>query len=34
MYLATYDIENAEFLFGLNIWYDILFDVNSVIKIC
>ncbi|KAH1261892.1 hypothetical protein GmHk_02G004644 [Glycine max] len=33
MYLATYDIENAEFLFGMNIWYDILFDVNSILQL-
>ncbi len=31
--LATYEIENFEFLLGMNIWYDILFAVNSVSKI-
>ncbi|KAH1190120.1 hypothetical protein GmHk_20G057756 [Glycine max] len=31
--LATYEIENFEFLLGMNIWYDILFYVNSVSKI-
>nr|KYP74814.1 hypothetical protein KK1_007507 [Cajanus cajan] len=33
MYLATYEMENFEFLLGMNIWYDILFAVNSVSKI-
>ena len=28
--LATYEIENFEFLLGMNIWYDILFAVNTV----
>ncbi|XP_020270448.1 zinc finger MYM-type protein 1-like isoform X1 [Asparagus officinalis] len=31
--LATYEIENFEFLLAMNIWYDILFAVNSVSKI-
>ena len=31
--LAAYEIENFEFLLGINIWYDILFAVNSVSKI-
>ena len=30
--LATYEIESFEFLLGMNIWYDILFAVNSVSK--
>ena len=30
--LATYELENFEFLLGMNIWYDILFVVNSVSK--
>ena len=30
--LATYEFENFEFLLGINIWYDILFAVNSVSK--
>ena len=30
--LATYEIENFEFLLGMNIWYDILFVVNTVSK--
>ena len=30
--LATYEIENFEFLLGMNIWYDILFAVNTVSK--
>nr|KYP35336.1 hypothetical protein KK1_043631 [Cajanus cajan]KYP59040.1 hypothetical protein KK1_014466 [Cajanus cajan] len=33
MCLATYEMENFEFLLGMNIWYDILFAVNSVSKI-
>jgi len=33
MCLATYEIENFEFLSGMNIWYDILFVVNFVSKI-
>ena len=28
--LATYEIENFEFFLGMNIWYDILFAVNTV----
>ena len=32
MCLANYEIENFEFLVGMNIWYDILFSVNSVSK--
>ena len=31
--LATYEIKNFEFLLDMNIWYDILFAVNSVSKI-
>ena len=31
--LTTYEMENFEFLLGMNIWYDILFVVNSVSKI-
>ena len=31
--LATYEIENFEFLLGMNIWYDILFAVNTVSRI-
>ena len=30
--LATYEIENFEFLLGMNILYDILFAVNTVSK--
>ena len=30
--LAKYEIEDFEFLFSLNIWYDILFVVNVVSK--
>jgi len=30
--LATYELENFEFLLGVTIWYDILFTVNSVSK--
>ena len=30
--LATYEIESFEFLLAVTIWYDILFDVNSVSK--
>nr|KYP62084.1 hypothetical protein KK1_016607 [Cajanus cajan] len=33
MCLATYEMENFEFLLGMNIWYDILFAVNSISKI-
>ena len=33
MSLATHELENFEFLLGMNIWYDILFAVNSVSKI-
>ena len=33
MCLANYEIESFEFLLGMNIWYDILFAVNSVSKI-
>ena len=32
MCLANYEIENFEFLVGMNILYDILFFVNSVSK--
>ena len=32
MCLAKYEIENFEFLVGMNIWYDILFSVNSISK--
>ena len=32
MCLANYEIENFEFLVGMNIWYNILFSVNSVSK--
>ena len=32
MCLANYEIENFEFLVGMNIWYDILFSINSVSK--
>lgn len=28
--LATYEIESFEFILGMNIWYEILFVVNSV----
>ena len=30
--LATYEIENFKFLLAMNIWYDILFVVNTVSK--
>ena len=30
--LATYEIESFEFLLAMIIWYDILFDVNSISK--
>ncbi|KAH9745621.1 TTF-type domain-containing protein [Citrus sinensis] len=30
--LATYELENFEFLLGIIIWYDILFAVNTVSK--
>jgi len=30
--LATYELENFEFLLGMTIWYDILFAVNSISK--
>ncbi|XP_058778632.1 uncharacterized protein LOC131652705 [Vicia villosa] len=30
--LATYELENFEFLLGMVIWYDILFAVNSISK--
>ena len=30
--LATYELENFEFLVGMTIWYEILFAVNSVKK--
>nr|KYP34992.1 hypothetical protein KK1_043993 [Cajanus cajan] len=33
MCLVTYEMENFEFLLGMNIWYDILFAVNSTSKI-
>ena len=33
MSLATHELEDFEFLLGMNIWYDILFVVNSVSKI-
>nr|KYP50523.1 hypothetical protein KK1_027679 [Cajanus cajan] len=33
MCLATYEMNNFEFLLGMNIWYDILFAVNFVSKI-
>ena len=33
MSLATHELENFEFLLGMNIWYDILFAANSVCKI-
>ena len=32
MCLANYEIEGFEFLLGMDIWYDILFVVNSVSK--
>ncbi|KAH9755298.1 TTF-type domain-containing protein [Citrus sinensis] len=31
-FLATYELENFEFLLGMIIWYDILFAVNTVSK--
>ena len=31
--LATYEMENFEFLLAMNIWYDIFFVVNHVSKI-
>ena len=31
--LATYEMKNFEFLLGMNIWYDILFAVNSISNI-
>ena len=31
--LATYELEDFEFLLGMTIWYDILFAINSVSKI-
>ena len=30
--LVTYEIENFEFLLVINIWYDILFAINSISK--
>lgn len=33
MSLATHELEIFEFLLGMNIWYDIVFAVNSVSKI-
>jgi len=30
--LATYELENFEFCLGMNIWYEILFAVNSISK--
>ena len=33
MSLATHELEDFEFLLGMNIWYDILFAVNSISKI-
>ena len=30
--LATYEIESFEFILGMNIWYEVLFAVNSVSK--
>ncbi|XP_062075919.1 uncharacterized protein LOC133780056 [Humulus lupulus] len=30
--LATYELENFEFLLGMTIWFDILFVVNSISK--
>ncbi|KAL2971791.1 hypothetical protein AAZX31_15G217000 [Glycine max] len=33
MSLATHELEDFEFLLGMNIWYDILFAANSVNKI-
>ncbi|KAL5170112.1 Zinc finger MYM-type protein 1 [Glycine soja] len=33
MSLATHELEDFEFLLGMNIWYDILFVVNYVSKI-
>lgn len=30
--LATYEIENFEFLLGMNIWYYMLFAINFVSK--
>ena len=33
MSLATHELEDFEFLLGMNIWYDILFAVNYVSKI-
>ena len=30
--LATYELENFEFLLSMTIWYDILFAVNSISK--
>ncbi|KAL5565835.1 hypothetical protein UlMin_028999 [Ulmus minor] len=31
--LATYELEDFEFLLGMTIWYDILFAINSISKI-
>ena len=31
--LATYELENFEFLFGMIIWYELLFAINTVSKI-
>ena len=33
MFLATHELEDFEFLLGMNIWYDTLFAINSVSKI-
>ena len=30
--LATYQLENFEFLLGMTIWYDVLFAINSISK--
>ena len=30
--MATYELENFEFLLGMTIWYEILFAVNSISK--
>ena len=30
--LTTYELENFEFLLGMNIWYGILFAINFVSK--
>nr|KYP51160.1 hypothetical protein KK1_026968 [Cajanus cajan] len=33
MCLAIYKIKNFKFFLGMNIWYDILFVINSVNKV-